>query len=147
LGLSLHAQGAETEARDQLERAALPQGDPDAPADDARYWQALALRELGATAQAEEQLSRLAAEAGELVRAEVRIPYFATSLPTLLLFDDDLGERSRQEAGYLEGLALLGKGRKRAARTRFTTLLDARPDHLGAALRLAELDSGTTGTS
>jgi tetratricopeptide (TPR) repeat protein len=142
LGLSLRAQGAQTEARDQLERAAQPQGDPDAPADDARYWQALALRELGATAQAEEQLSRLATEAREQAKAEVRIPYFATSLPTLLLFDDDLGERSRQEAGYLEGLASLGQGRKPAARTRFMTLLDARPDHLDAALRLAELDSG-----
>ena len=79
----------------------------------------------------------LSHEGAERAQAEVRTPYFATSLPTLLLFDDDLSERSRQEALYLEGLALLGRERRRAARKRFERLLAERPDHLEAALRLA----------
>jgi hypothetical protein len=58
----------------------------------------------------------------------------------MLLFHDDPTRRAREQAGYLEGLALLGQGRHRAARTRFSRLLAVRPDHLEAALRLAELD-------
>jgi tetratricopeptide (TPR) repeat protein len=139
MGAGLRPTGSEVEARHWLERAAEPQGDPDEPAGDTRYWRALALRKLGAAAQAEEQLELLATEAQQQARAEVRIPYFATSLPTMLLFDDDLTERSRQEAGYLEGLALLGRGRRRAARSCFEAVLATRPEHLEAALRLAEL--------
>ena len=54
---------------------------------------------------------RSCAAARRQARAEVRIPYFATSLPTLLLFDDDLSALAPVEARYLEGLALLGMGR------------------------------------
>ena len=78
--------------------------------------------------------------AARQARAQVRIPYFATSLPTLLLFEDDLTLRAHQEARYLDGLAALGQGRPRAARTRFRALLAERPDHLEAALRLADLE-------
>ncbi len=139
MGMCLRAGGDEAGATDWFVQAAEPQGDPDVPAVDGPYWQALALRALGDDAAADRRLADLAAAAAEQARAEVRIPYFATSLPTLLLFDDDLTLRSQQEALYLEGLSLLGRGRVEAARTRFETLLAARPDHLDAAIRLAEL--------
>jgi tetratricopeptide (TPR) repeat protein len=142
LGRALSTGGEPDEAGAWFGRAAEPQGDPDAPAADGPYWQALALRELGRSAEAEERLRALLRAARAQARTEVRIPYFATSLPTLLLFEDDLTARARQDARYLEGLALLGLGRRRAARVRFRTLLAERPDHLEAALRLAELDEG-----
>ncbi len=85
---------------------------------------------------------RCAAAARRQARAEVRIPYFATSLPTLLLFEDDLTARAHLEARYLEGLALLGQGRSRAAWSRFAEVLAARPEHLEAALRLADIEIG-----
>ena len=138
LGMCLRAAGDEARAATWFTLAAAAQGDPDAPAGDGRYWQALALRALGDEAAADARLDELASAAAEQAREEVRIPYFATSLPTLLLFEDDLSLRARQEASYLEGLALLGQGRHRAARTRFERLLEARPEHLDAALRLAE---------
>ena len=143
LGACLRTAGHETGAADWFAQAAEPQSDPEAPAADGPYWQALALRALGDDAGADGRLAYLAAAAAEQARAEVRIPYFATSLPTLLLFDDDLTLRSQQEALYLEGLALLGQGRVKAARARFEVLLAARPEHLDAALRLAELDRGS----
>jgi hypothetical protein len=59
----------------------------------------------------------------------------------MLLFDDDLTLRARQEGRYLEGLALLGLGHARAARSRFRSLLAERPEHLEAALRLAEVET------
>ena len=137
LGECRRAMGDEVGAAEWYHRAAEPQGDPSAPEGDGPYWQALALKAMGNEAAAGSRLESLAAAAAEQARAGVRIPYFATSLPTLRLFHDDLGQRSREEATYLAGLALLGQGRRRPARTRFERLLRLRPDHLDAALRLA----------
>lgn len=142
LGLALDAAGQRSEARAWFEAAAAAQGDPAAPAGDSLYWRALALRALGDERGAVALLRSLRSASARQARVEVRIPYFATSLPTLLLFDDDLTLRAQQEARYLDGLAALGQGRSRAARARFRTLLAERPDHLEAALRLAELDPG-----
>jgi len=140
LGQCLFATGALNAAREWFLRASKPQGDPAAPAGDGPYWRALALRELGDTVAAEACLVGLLATAGQQATTAHGVPYFATSLPTLLLFADDLSERAQQEARHLEGLALLGMGRRRAARRRFAGLLEARPDHVEAALRLADLD-------
>ncbi len=140
LGHCLAAGGDGSEAREWWARAAAPQGDPDAPAADGPYWQALALRQLGDADAAEARLQALQAAARRQARAVARIPYFATSLPTLLLFDDDLTARAQVEARYLEGLALLGMGRPRAAWSRFTNVLAAHPEHLEAALRLTQIE-------
>jgi tetratricopeptide (TPR) repeat protein len=144
LGRCLAASGDQASAREWYRRAAEVQGDPDAPAGDGPYWQALALRELSADDAADARLTQLRAAAQEQGRSEVRIPYFATSLPSLLLFDDDLTRRAREEARYLEALALLGQGRRQGARARLVSLLAVRPDHLDAALRLAELDAAAS---
>jgi tetratricopeptide (TPR) repeat protein len=140
LGQCLAASGEASEARQWWTRAAAPQGDPDALPADGPYWQALALRELGDVDAAEARLRALQAAARRQARAEVRIPYFATSLPTMLLFDDDLTARAQVEARYLEGLALLGLGHRRAAWSRFTDVLAAHPEHLEATLRLAQIE-------
>ena len=141
MGRCLSAAGDAKAAREWTARAARPQGDPGAPSGDGPYWQALALRELGDDEAAQACLAGLLAAARERSREEVRSPYFATSLPSLLLFEDDLARRAHEGARYLEGLALLGLGRRRAARARFASLLADRPDHLEAALRLAELET------
>ena len=137
LGQCLAAAGAETEAGAWFNRASRSQGDPAEPDGAGLYWQALALRELGDEEAARARLTDLAEQARTQLSAEVRIPYFATSLPTLLLFDDDLSERAHDEALYLQGLALLGQGKKPAADRRFRQLLEKRPEHLDARLRLA----------
>ena len=139
LGQCLAAAGDDAGARRCWSLAAAPQADPDAPPADGAYWQALALRELREADAAEARLAGLLAAARRQAMSEVRIPYFATSLPTLLLFDDDLSALAHVEARYLEGLALLGLGRARAAGTRFADVLAARPEHLEAALRFAEM--------
>ena len=139
LGRSLLAGGDASSAGEWFRQAAEPQGDFDAPAGDGLYWQALALRRLGQTEAADRRLAALAEAAATQAQADVRIPYFATSLPTLLLFDDDLSQRAREEALYLDGLASLGLGRPQAAATSFRNLLSVRPEHLEARLRLADI--------
>jgi predicted Zn-dependent protease len=59
----------------------------------------------------------------------VKIDYFATSLPNLLLFDDDLNLRNRQEMQFLSALALHGLGSWETARQTMEDLLRQEPGH------------------
>jgi tetratricopeptide (TPR) repeat protein len=139
-GLAARRLGRDDEAREWLERAAAPQGDPAEPGGDAPFWRAAALRELGRDAEAEALLRAMRRAARRARAAEPRIPYFATSLPTLLLFDEDLGRRARLEAAYLEAIASLGLGRRRSARRLLARVVSEDPAHLDAVLRLRDLE-------
>ena len=126
------------EARRWFEQAIAPQGDPATPIGEGTFWRALAHRELGDEDATDELLRLLLAAARKRARTPVRIDYFATSLPTFLLFDDDIDARNRTECRYLAGLAQLGLGNTSAARLAFHEVLRADPNHLGAAARLRE---------
>ena len=103
------------------------------------YYSALALRRLGRTAEAARLLRDLLAHARALAKAEAKIDYFATSLPTMLLFEDDLQARQRNTARLLEAQALLGLGRVAPARRILGELLRHDPAHALAADLLATL--------
>ena len=68
---------------------------------------------------------------------EVKIDFFATSLPSMLLFEDDLARRNRANSRYLEGLADLGLGSPAQARTAFDEVLTLDPYHGAARWALA----------
>ena len=53
------------------------------------YYSVLAARRLGETEYADELVTGLAAHTELLARTPAKIDYFATSLPALLLFDED----------------------------------------------------------
>lgn len=74
------------------------------------YFQAMAARETGEEEAAQGTLVELARFAEKKRRSVAKIDYFATSLPNLLLFDDDLEERNRIEALFLRALADHGLG-------------------------------------
>jgi tetratricopeptide (TPR) repeat protein len=74
------------------------------------YFRALSLRELGEGQAARAVLSSLAEFAAGRIVIEPKIDYFATSLPNMLLFDDDLGRRNRIESQLLSALACHGLG-------------------------------------
>jgi len=93
---------------------------------------------LGREPAADERFRALLVAARKRARTPVRIEYFATSLPSLLLFDDDLDARNRTECRYLTGLAQLGLGNASVARRAFRDVLAADPNHVGAAARLRE---------
>jgi len=135
LGRALAAGGDEVRAREQWMLAAepLPDGTVLAPAG---FFRGLALRALGLEADARTVLRTLRRSARRQARATVEIDYFATSLPALLLFDDDLDLRNRIACRYLEGLAALGLGRPRAARRAFRDVLERDINHLGARTAL-----------
>jgi tetratricopeptide (TPR) repeat protein len=138
LGVAYRALGDDDAARARLERAAAPQLDPTTGPTEAWYWRSLALAELGRDGDARDLAQRLLRAARRRAREEVRIDYFATSLPTFLVFDDDLAARNRTACRYLEGLALDALGRRTAARSAWQDTLAQQPDHPGAAARLRE---------
>ena len=98
---------------------------------------ALALRHLGRPAGARRLLLALLDHARALAVAPATVDYFATSLPTLLLFDDDLAARQRLRARVLEAQALLGLGRTASGRARLRAVLRRDPGHARAADLLA----------
>jgi tetratricopeptide (TPR) repeat protein len=101
------------------------------------YYSALAWERLGRKAPARRLLRDLLAYARRLARTPAKIDYFATSLPTMLLFDDDLQARQLTTAKFLEAQARLGLGDRRSARRLFAEVLRRDPNH-PLALEFAE---------
>ncbi|MEO6992360.1 MAG: hypothetical protein ABI273_01910, partial [Lacunisphaera sp.] len=87
--------------------------------------------------EARRLLRGLLAHARKLGQTPATIDYFATSLPTMLLFNDDLQARQETTALFLEAQARLGLGEKTAARKLLRTVLRRDPNHALAADFLA----------
>ena len=97
------------------------------------YFQALALRRLGNRESAETIFSSLAEFAARQMETVPSIDYFATSLPNLLLFDDDLPKRNRIDSLLLIALANDGLGREEEALLQLEAVVSEDPNHMFAA--------------
>jgi tetratricopeptide (TPR) repeat protein len=115
LALAHRAAGHDGAAREWFAAAAAAQGDERLPPGEPAYWRARALCALDDEPRATALLLALLRSARRRARKPQRIDYFATSLPTFLVFDDDLDRRNRIECRYLQSLALAGLGRHRSA--------------------------------
>jgi tetratricopeptide (TPR) repeat protein len=107
------------------------------------YYQALALRELGRENDARTILKELGEFAAKQRKTVPKIDYFATSLPNLLLFEDDLVKRNRVDSIVLSALAHLGLGDTNKARRELETVLKEAPNHPVAAETLRWLKPRT----
>lgn len=103
------------------------------------YFSALAWRRLGKAEEAGRLLRDLLAYARGLEKQPAKIDYFATSLPTMLLFDDDLQARQTTTARFLRAQACAGLGRIKQARALLADVLRRDPAHALAADLSAEL--------
>ncbi len=137
LGDALAAAGRRAEALPQWRAAAEFKGDFQGMTvraySEITYSSALALRRLGKKTAADKLLRALLAYAQALAKTEAKIDYFATSLPTMLLFDDDLQARQLTTALFLEAQARLGLGQKARATALLRTVLKRDPAHALAA--------------
>ncbi|MGV8096415.1 MAG: tetratricopeptide repeat protein [Mangrovibacterium sp.] len=75
---------------------------------DTIYYQGLALRKLGQEDEAKKRFMMLINYGEQHLHDEVKIDYFAVSLPDLLIWEDDLNERNLQLCRYLTELGLTG---------------------------------------
>jgi tetratricopeptide (TPR) repeat protein len=136
LGEALAATGDAARARECWTRAATFKGDFQEMSvrafSEMTYYSALAWQRLGQKARATKLLRALLGHARKLARTPAAIDYFATSLPTMLLFNDDLTARQRTTALFLEAQARLGLGQTAAARKLLRQVLRRDPAHAAA---------------
>ncbi len=128
-GLAAHELGDAQAARAYWQAASAPLPEPGVHS----YFQALALRALGNDEAARGVLLDLARVATIKSKQVPKIDYFATSLPNLLLFEDDLEKRNRIDATFLSALASHGLGEVKKAATLLRQVLADEPNHLLAA--------------
>jgi tetratricopeptide (TPR) repeat protein len=143
LGEALAAAGRGDEARVQWAKAAAARGDFQEMSvrafSEMTYYSARALERLGRKTESKTLLKELRGYARALAKREARIDYFATSLPTMLLFEDDLTARQRRAAAFMEAQADAGLGERAKARRRLARILREEPAHALAADFLREL--------
>ena len=109
-GMALMGLGRAEEGRAALVAAAEEAGDFQSMSvtdySELSYWRGLALKELGRTAEAKALFEGMKAFAEKGLATPFKIDYFATSLPLLLIFEDDLeavkNERMRNLAALAE---------------------------------------------
>jgi tetratricopeptide (TPR) repeat protein len=133
LGCALHELGEAKQAREHWLAAATFKGDFQEMSvrafSEMTYNSALAWEKLGERVKAKRLFRELLAYAQQLQKSEAKIDYFATSLPTMLLFDDDLQFRQETTALFLQAQAWLGLGQKANARKLLALVLRRDPSH------------------
>lgn len=97
------------------------------------YFSALSWERLGKRPKARQLLTDLLAYARDLEKQPAQIDYFATSLPTMLLFGSDIQSVQVTTARFLQAQALLGLGRKSKAQALLRDVLARDPNHAFAA--------------
>ena len=103
------------------------------------YFRAVSLQALNRNADASRVLGDIRAFATQQIKAEVKIDYFATSLPNLLLFEDDLQKRNQVECLFLMALIELGERNFERASTLLSQVLALDGNHLAAQEELRAL--------
>jgi tetratricopeptide (TPR) repeat protein len=152
-GVAHAAAGNGAEAERWWQRASQEAGDFQQmsvlPVSDMTYWRGAALEELQEPEQADGVFRGIAAFADELEVQEPKIDYFATSLPTMLLFHEDLGRRNRVLAAFLRAQVAYGCNGAAAAIPMLHAVLALDSNHAGASdllqsdlLQQAELGAG-----
>jgi tetratricopeptide (TPR) repeat protein len=152
LGVAHAAAGKSAEAERWWRRASRQGGDFQQMSvlavSDMTYWRGAALEKLQQQDQAEQVFLSIAAYADELERQEPKIDYFATSLPAMLLFREDLRHRNRVLAAFLRAQATYGLDGPEAAFPMLHAVLTLDSNHAGASdlLQEAKLAARTTTT-
>ena len=137
LGMVCQSLGDEPNAQLHLRAAAEARGDFQGMAvrsySEMTFYSALALRALSREDEAQSLLKDLLTYARELETKPASIDYFATSLPTMLLFEDDLQARQSRQARLMAAQAQLGLGDRAAAEAMLNQLLSEDPNNAPAA--------------
>ena len=137
LGAACDALGDRVTARRYWQKAATFRGDFQEMSvrlySEMTYYSALSWKELGQKSKATRLLRDLLKYAAKLQTHPAELDYFATSLPTMLLFEDDLRARQETTALFLQAQAYLGLGQPARAKSLLTQVLRRDPNHPLAA--------------
>jgi len=98
------------------------------------FYQGLALQQLGQEAEARSLFEKLVQYGQDHLQDEVKMDYFAVSLPDFLVFEEDLASRNQVHCHYMIALGYLGLQRLEQAAAEFAQVLAINADHTGAHL-------------
>ncbi|MDE7342129.1 MAG: DUF5107 domain-containing protein [Lachnospiraceae bacterium] len=136
LGLALEAQGRVEEAEECYRKATVGTDEPagamyynDQPADMILY-QGLAYQKLGKVKEARSRFYRLIDYGERHLEDQVKIEYFAVSLPEFLIFDEDYTARNRAHCYYLMALGNIGLGEQKKADAFIKEATAIEPSHM-----------------
>jgi tetratricopeptide (TPR) repeat protein len=140
LGCAHEALGEHDLARQSFERAATGLSEPisamfynDQPPD-MIFYQGLSNRKLGRAAEAQEIFNRLVNYGAAHIHDDVRIDYFAVSLPDFLVFEKDTHLINRAHCHYMMALGYMGLGNTQIAQQQFAEVLALDANHSGALI-------------
>lgn len=136
LGCVMQALGQFKQANEYFKVATIGTDEPagmmyynDQPADMILY-QGLSYQKLGEEEKAKMRFKRLVEYGQNHLLDEVRIEYFAVSLPDFLIFEEDLQVRNQAHCYYLIGLGQLGFGELEEAKNAFGKALSLDGNHI-----------------
>lgn len=116
MGVAYEGLGEYEKARKSFEKASIGDDEPagmmyynDQPPE-MIFYQGLAFKKLGKDEEAKCCFEKLITFAEEHISDEVRIDFFAVSLPDLLIFDEDLNKKNRIHCLFMSALGFIGKG-------------------------------------
>lgn len=140
MGLTYAHLGQPQEAQAAWEKASTGLSEPtsamfynDQPPDTI-FYQGLARLRLGRVAEATQIFNKLVDYGTAHLHDAVQIDYFAVSLPTFLVFEEDLSLRNQVHCHYMQALGYLGLGQAEAAQQQFDEILALDNNHQGAIL-------------
>ncbi len=110
------------------------------PQPDKILYQALAWLKLGKTDKANSIFKRFIEFGERHINEQVRIDYFAVSLPDMLVFEVDVNKRNVLFCKYLIGLGYLGLGNVKQGSAYLNEVLQMDLNHQGAAIHLQMID-------
>jgi tetratricopeptide (TPR) repeat protein len=102
------------------------------------FYQGLARQALGRKGEAKAIFRKLVNYGKQHMKDDVKIDYFAVSLPDFLVFEDDLNARNRAHCHYMMALGYLGLGDAGQAQQHFDEVLTLNAAHLGAIVHRKE---------
>ncbi|MFV8280758.1 DUF5107 domain-containing protein [Christiangramia marina] len=100
------------------------------------FYQGLALRKLGKMDEAKTRFNNLLNYGKAHLDDEVKLDYFAISLPDLLIWEEDLNVRNNIHCNYLIGLGEFGLDNRESAISAFEAVLQKDLYHLPAKFHL-----------
>ncbi|QKJ31252.1 DUF5107 domain-containing protein [Mucilaginibacter mali] len=142
LGRAYQAMGNTEAAKDYFRKATIGLSEPSAAMfyndqqPDKIFYQGWAWSQLGETTNAGHIFNNLINYSKQHINDEVKIDYFAVSLPNMLVFEDDLNLRNQIHCLFMEGLGNLGLGNTAEAKQLFNKVLLLDAEHQGAKTHL-----------
>ncbi|RYY21570.1 MAG: DUF5107 domain-containing protein [Chitinophagaceae bacterium] len=139
-GLAYEGLGNDARAKEEYQRATEGISEPlpaifyNDPQPDKIIYQGLAWTKLGNHQMAKDIFNRLVEFSDEHMNDEVKIDYFAVSLPDLQVFDQDLNMKNRIHCLYVAGLGWLGLREYDKSETFFNRVLQQDVNHQGAII-------------